>query len=69
LTGSPGFDRVIESPELIFLNQNDIVLVKKKLTGCNRVLPDHTGFFLSLFFLQPGPIPALGPGPDRVSKL
>jgi len=50
-------------PESIFLNQNDVVLVKKqKLTGCNRVLTGscqvnmpgqlgHTGFFLPLFFL------------------
>jgi len=32
--------------------------------GCNRVfdqvLPGHIGFFLSLFFLQPGPV--LAPG-------
>jgi hypothetical protein len=59
-----------------FLNQNDVILVKKqKSTSCNRVfdriLPGHTGFFLSLFFLQPGPV--LAPGrparPNRVSKL
>ena len=49
---------------------------------CNRVLtgscrvnppgqPGHTRFFLPLFFLQPGPIPAPGrpAGPGRVSKL
>jgi hypothetical protein len=46
--------------------------------GCNRVfdrvLPGYTGFFLILFFLQPGPVPAPDlpgqpAGPDRVSKL
>jgi hypothetical protein len=57
-----------------FLNQNDVVLVIKKrktktkvngfATGSCRVNPPgqlgHTGFFLPLFFLQPGPIPAPG---------
>jgi hypothetical protein len=50
LPGRPG--------QFFFLNQNDVVLVKKKQksTGCNRVLPGYTGFFLPLFFLQPGPV-------------
>jgi hypothetical protein len=44
LTRSSGFDRV----NFFFLNQNDVVLVKKqKSTGYNRVfdrvLPGHTG--------------------------
>jgi hypothetical protein len=63
-----------------FLNQNDVVLVKKKsqrvvtgfLTVSYRVKPPgRTGFFLSLFFFQPGPVPAPGrpTGPDWVSKL
>jgi len=68
-----GFDQVTRSSEsnCFFLNQNDFVLVKKKksqriatrfLTGfCRARSPGHTGFFLSLFFLQPGPVPA----PDR----
>ena len=34
--------------------------------------PGHTGFFLPLFFLQPGPVPAPGrpdgPGFDTMSK-
>jgi hypothetical protein len=59
LTESSGFDRVTELPgSIFFLNQNDIVLVKKtKSTGCNlifdRVLmgqpPGHTGFFFLYF--------------------
>jgi len=50
-----------------FLNQNDVVLVNKK-TKVNGLQPGfwpgHTGFFLSLFFLQPGPVPA----PDRPAR-
>jgi hypothetical protein len=50
---------------IFFLNQNDVVLVKKqKLTGCNwifdRIMPGHTRFFLLLFFFQLGPVPAPG---------
>jgi hypothetical protein len=50
-------------------NQNDVVLVKEKTKKnksqrvCYRVLPGqpgHTGFFLPLFFHQPGPVPAPG---------
>jgi hypothetical protein len=50
----------------VFLkNQNNVVLVKKKKTKVNGLQPGHTGFFLSLFFLQPGPVPALDqPGPE-----
>jgi hypothetical protein len=56
-----GFDRVTGSPGSIFLNQNDVVLVKKqKSIGCNRVFdwvlpgqPGDTEFFLSLFFFNP----------------
>jgi hypothetical protein len=68
LTGSPG--------QLFFLNKNDVVLVKKKKQkstglqpGLDRVLLGHTGFFLPLFFLQPGPVPALGrPGPRSTRR-
>ena len=51
------------------LNLNNIVLVKKKIkkkvngftTGsCWVNPPGHTGFFLPLFFLQPGQVPAPG---------
>jgi len=57
LTGLPG---------LIFLNQNDIVLVKKNknqrvATGFLTGSPGHTEFFFPLFFLQPGSISV----PDR----
>jgi len=60
----------------IFLNQNDVVLIKKqKSTGCNRVfdrvLPGHKEFFLSLFFLQPSPVSApdwSGQLPDQVQN-
>jgi len=64
LTGSSG-----RPGQLFFFkkNQNDIVLVKNKtqrvatefLTGLARS-PGHTGFFLPIFFLQPGPVPAPG---------
>jgi hypothetical protein len=66
---------------IFFLNQNDIILVKKKQIsmGCNRIfnrvlsggrvnLPGYTGFFLSLFFLKLGPVSApgrSGPGLTR----
>ena len=85
-----GFDRVTgSSGSIFFLNQNDIVLVKKTkinglqlgkknknqrvatgfLTGSCWVNPpgqmDHTGFFLPLFFLQPGSVLARGPGSTR----
>jgi len=44
-----------------FLNQNNVVLVKKKSQRVyNRVLLGHTRFFLPLFFLQPGPVPTPG---------
>jgi hypothetical protein len=47
--------------------------------GCNRVLPGHrvnpsghTGFFISLFFLQPSPVPTpdrpTGPGFKTMTK-
>jgi len=62
-----------------FLNQNDVILVKKtKVNGLQSGFwsslagsPDHTGFFLILFFLQPDPVPALGwpAEPGQVSKL
>jgi hypothetical protein len=43
------------------------------LTGfCRAGSPSHTGFFLSLFFLQPGPVPAPdlpGPGSTRRAGL
>jgi len=40
-------------------------------TGVLTGLPGHTGFFLTLFFLQPRPVPAPGwpAGLGRVSKL
>jgi hypothetical protein len=49
---------------------------KTKVSGCNQVFdrvnpPGHTEFFLLLFFLQPGPIPAssqLGPGSIRQAR-
>ena len=74
LTGSP------DRPEsIVFLNQNNVVLVKKKnknqrvatgfLTGSYQVNPPgHTGFFLPLFFLQPGPVPASGRPAGSVFK-
>jgi hypothetical protein len=67
--------------QFFFLNQNDVILVKKKiqqvttrfLTGSTGLpgQPGHTGFFLPLFFLQSGPVPAPDRpvGPGRVSKL
>jgi hypothetical protein len=78
-----GFDRVARV-NFFFLKSKRRCFSKKKQkpTGCNQifdqVLPGHTGFFLPLFFLQPGPILASdrpGPGltcqagPGRVSKL
>jgi hypothetical protein len=58
LTGSPGRPGQF----FFFLNQNNVILVKKK-TKINRLQPGflpnqpgHTGFFLPLFFLQPGPV-------------
>jgi len=57
-----GFDWITGLFGSIFLNQNDVVLVKKqKSTGhnrvFNRVLPGQpVRFFLSLFFLQSGPV-------------
>jgi hypothetical protein len=76
LIESLGFDRVTESSgSIFFLNQNNIVLVKKKqksrvaigfsTRSCRVNPPGHTGFFLPLFFLQPGPVPAPGPGSTR----
>jgi hypothetical protein len=72
LTGSSG-----RPGQLFFLkkNQNDIVLVKNKtqrvatefLTGLARS-PGHTGFFLPIFFLQPGPVPAPG-RPVRLNRV
>jgi hypothetical protein len=49
-TGSPG-----RSCQFFFLNQNNIVLVKKqKSTGCNRVFGQVTpGFSLLYFFFNP----------------
>ena len=74
----PGFRILIGSPGLLgqfffFLNQNNVILVKKKKqisTGCNRVLPGHTGFFLHLFFLQPDSVPAPSrPGPRSTRRV
>ena len=75
LTGSPDWPG-----SSFFSNQNDIVLVKKKKNQrvCNRVLigfyrvnsssqPGCTGFFLPLFFLQPGPVAAPGQPSSRSS--
>jgi CubicO group peptidase (beta-lactamase class C family) len=65
---SPGFKFWLgwSGQFFFFLNQNDIVLVKKSqqiATGSCRVNPPgqlgHNGFFLTLFFLQPDPVPAL----------
>jgi len=57
LTGSPGRPGQF----FFFLNQNNVILVKKK--KINRLQPGflpsqpgHTSFFLPLFFLQPGPV-------------
>jgi len=61
-----GFDRVA-LVNFFFLKSKRRCFSKKKQkpTGCNQVfdqvLSGHTGFFLLLFFLQPGPILA----PDR----
>ena len=52
-------------------NQNDVVLVKKKQksTGLSPGQPGHTGFFLPLFFRQPGPVPVPGrPGPGSTRR-
>jgi hypothetical protein len=68
-----GFDPVF-GLILFFLNQNDVVLVKKqKSTGCNRVfdlvLPSQLGFFFPYFFFNPDWFqPRIGP-PGRVLKL
>jgi len=71
-TRVPGFDRVTG---LVFFKKSKRRRFSKKKKSqrvCNRVLPGqpppgqpgNTGFFLSLFFLQPGPVPAPGrPGP------
>jgi len=62
-------------------NQNDIILVKK--IKVNELQPGHwvnlpgqsghTEFFLPLFFLQSGPVPApgqpVGPARSRVNPL
>jgi hypothetical protein len=50
--------------QFFFKNQNDVVLVKKNksqrvATGYCRVT-GSTEFFLTLFFLQPSPVPASG---------
>jgi hypothetical protein len=50
-----------------FINQNDIVLIKKQ-KNCQRVTtgfcrvnrPGHTELWLPLFFLKPGQVPAPG---------
>jgi hypothetical protein len=75
LTGSPGFNQVAR---VNFFNQNDAVLVKKTkvlqpsfLPGLigSTGSPGHTEFFLSLFFLQPGPVLAPGwPGPGSTYR-
>jgi hypothetical protein len=72
-----GFDWITESPESFKKNkkQNDTVLVKKKSTGCNRILdwvnqPGHTRFFFPLFFLKPGPVLAPGqPGSGSICRV
>ncbi|KAI9382160.1 hypothetical protein POPTR_014G095450v4 [Populus trichocarpa] len=68
LTGSPSFDWITGSSwSNFFLNQNDVVLVKKK-TKINWLQPGHIGFFLPLFFLEPDPVPTSswpGPGSTR----
>jgi len=75
----PEFQVLIESSSRtgqFFLNQNNIVLVKKKTkvnefaTGSCRVNPPgHTGFFLFPFFLQPCPVPVPGwPGPGSTRQ-
>jgi hypothetical protein len=70
LTGSPG-----RLGHLKKKNKNDIVLVKKqKSADYNQVFdrvnpPGHIGFFLPLFFLQPGPVPASSrPGPGSIRQ-
>ena len=76
LTGSPGFGRV---SSCFFKSKRRHFSKKKKqkstglqpgLAGSTRSPGQlgHTGFFLPLFFLQPGPVPASG-RPGRVSKL
>jgi len=68
----PGFDRVsffFKSKRCRFSKKN------KNQRVCNRVLPGQPAgsaeFFLTLFFLQPGPVPAPSrpARPGRVSKL
>jgi len=68
-----GFEFWLGYPGQFFFNQNEIVLVKNKKTKANGLQPGfwpaqsgHTGFFLSLFFLQPGPVQSRV---SRVSKL
>jgi hypothetical protein len=66
LVKDPDFDRVARVN--FFLNQNDVVLVKKKnqqvATGFLTRSPGYIEFFLPLFFLQPDLIPA----PDRPAR-
>ena len=79
LTGSPGrpgrFFFLKKSKRHRFSKQNK---KNKSQRVCNRVAGStcrvsrvHTGFFLPLFFLQPGLVLAPGrpAGPGRVSKL
>jgi hypothetical protein len=71
-----GFNPITRSPRsiLIFLkNQNDIILVKQKKTKVNGLQPGfwpgHSGFWLSLFFLKLGLVPASGwPGPGSTCQ-
>jgi hypothetical protein len=62
LTGSSG-----RPGQIFFLNQNDVVLVKKqKSTGCKRVFGWVTPSFFFLYFFKLDPISAphqlIGPG-------
>jgi len=77
LTGSPGFGRV----SCFFKSKRHHFSKKKKKQKSTGLQPGlagstglpgqlgHTGFFLPLFFLQPGPVPASGrPGPGSARQ-
>jgi hypothetical protein len=71
------FNRVIRVNFYFFLNQNNIILIKKqKSTSCNRVFdrvlpgqPSHTGFSFLYFFFNLTPVSATDrPGPESTRQ-